>query len=297
MYSIRNLKALIALSEDRHFGRTAARLGLTQSALSRRILMLEREIGAHLVERTSRSVAMTASGERLVDRSRRAVQALDVAVAEARDEAIGLVGRIRIGYNRIALSSVLIPMVRSYREALPRVGIDLLFLPSHEQIESVANGALDVGFVVGPIETDNVEQFVVAEEPLVAVVPSNRRELCGSISLKSLAREPFVLGHRNVWRTYRPIVDRACVAAGFVPDVVQEADTTEAVLGLVSAGAGVTLYLRSHGEWPGAAYADLTDCKVTVQTVLIYRAGESLAHVNRFLKLTLGPHRSRKQKR
>src|SRR5690606_24094815 len=110
--------------------------------------------------------------------------------------------------------------------------------------------------------------------------------LAGSeVRLADLADEPFVLGHHNTWQTYRPIIDRICIRAGFMPKVIQEASTSEAVLGLVSSGVGVTLYLRQHGEWPGVTYVDLADCDAPIETLLIWRRKQISPIVGQFLKM------------
>jgi DNA-binding transcriptional LysR family regulator len=200
-------------------------------------------------------------------------------------------GFLRIGYNRIALHGPLLALVRRYRELHPEVKVELIFLPSREQCADVAAGTLDAGFIVGSPTTE-VEAMVVDDEKLVAALPLGHPLGDGPIPISRLANQPFVLGDRLIWGTYVPIVHEACRKAGFQPNIVQEAGTSEAVLGLVAAGFGVTLYLRRHGDAPGVVFADLTDCDDTVQTVLVWRPGERSPQLNRFLALTreMVPH-------
>jgi DNA-binding transcriptional LysR family regulator len=274
----------MTLSEERHFGRAAARLLLTQPALTRRIQSLEAEVGIKLVERSTREVMLTPAGERFVARARDGVDRLKSAVAEVKAEAAGLRGFLKIGYNRIALHGPFIQLVRAYRQRFPDVQVDLVFMASHEQVGEVTAGSLDLGFMVGRMDSE-LGEMVLDEEPLVAVLPQGHRLIGRSLRVSELADEAFVLGDRDIWRTYRPIVDQVCIKAGFIPRVVQEAGTSEALLGLVSAGAGVTLYLRGHGPWPGVEYVDLSDCDVAIATTLIWRRRQVSPSVTRFLEM------------
>lgn len=282
MNGFQNLNALVALSEERHFGRASSRLALTQSAFSRRIQALEAEIGLKLVNRTTRHVTLTAAGERLVVHMRDALDRLDAAILDLKSEAAGLSGLVRIGYNRIALHGRLIQIVRRYKERFPAVQVDLLFMTSHEQITSLLNGTLDLGFVVGPA-TPELSSIVIQRDKLVAVLPEDHKLARGKLSLCELSDQPFVFGRRADWRIYRQIMDNVCIQAGFTPNVVQEGGTTEAVLGFVALGIGVTLYLRAHGPFPGVIYVDLTDCETIIETALVWRPDEKSPLIKKFL--------------
>lgn len=245
-----------------------------------------------LVERSTREVTLTAAGERFIARARDGVDRLKSAIAEVKAEATGLRGCLKIAYNRIALHGPFIQLVRAYRQRFPDVQVDLVFMASHEQVGEVTAGSLDLGFMIGHMDSD-LGQMVLDEEPLVAVLPHGHRLIGNSLRVSELAAETFVLGNRNVWRTYRPIVEQVCIKAGFIPRVAQEAETSEAMLGLVSAGAGVTLYLRGHGPWPGVEYVDLSDCEVMIATTLIWRRRQVSPLINRFLEMAKAASRPR----
>lgn len=245
-----------------------------------------------LVERSTREVTLTAAGERFVARARDGIERMQSAIAEVKAEAAGLRGCLKVAYNRIALHGPFIHLVRAYRQSFPDVKIDLVFMPSHEQVGEVTAGSVDLGFMLGHMDSD-LGQMVLHEEPLVAVLPHGHRLIGSSLRVSELAEEAFVLGDRNVWRTYRPIVEQVCIKAGFIPGVAQEAETSEAMLGLVSAGAGVTLYLRGHGPWPGVEYVDLSDCEVMIATTLIWRRRQVSPLINRFLEMAKAASRPR----
>lgn len=287
MNNARNIEALIVLAEELHFSRAASRLLLTQPAMSRRIQALEAEVGATLVRRTTRGVMLTPIGEEFAAKAREAMGRLETALADAKAQARGVKGTLTIGYNRTALNGPFGRMVRMFREGFPNIQLDLQFTASHRQIEKVSSGALDCGFMIGEAPAE-LAQVVVDREKLVAVLPESYPLRAGAIRLASLKDESFVFGERLDWRSFRRFVDDECRKVGFLPNVTQEAATAEAVFSLVAVGAGVSLYLRRHGEWPGIVYSDLEDCDAHVETRMIWREDEGTPQLRSFLHVVKG---------
>lgn len=284
MNNARNIEALIVLAEELHFSRAANRLMLTQPAMSRRIQSLEAEVGAPLVRRTTRGVMLTAIGEEFAARAREAMVRLEAALADAKAQAKGVKGSLAIGYNRTALNGPFGRMVRIFRESFPSIQLDLRFTASHRQIAQVSAGTMDCGFMIGEAPAE-LAQIVVDREKLVAVLQEFHPLRAETIRLASLKDENFVFGERLDWRSFRRLVDDECRKVGFVPNVTQEAATAEAVFSLVSVGAGVTLYLRRHGTWPGIVYADLEDSNGFVETRMIWREAEGTPQLRSFLSV------------
>jgi DNA-binding transcriptional LysR family regulator len=237
--SIDALRSFVVLAEELHFGRAAARLHVSQPALTKQIKRLESEIGGRLFERTTGRVALTPAGEALKDRTR--VLVIDAVALEsfARQAVRGNLERLRIGFGIAAIGDLLPRAVIVFRKSYPAVSLEMQDLGSRNQIDGVLEGSLELGFVRMPVSNPRLESTVVLREHMLIAVPANR--FPKSVSLRSLRNEPFVLIARSTSETFQSHALNLCRAAGFEANVVQEAKETFTVLNLVRAGLGVSL--------------------------------------------------------
>lgn len=238
----RLLRYFIAVAEERHFGRAAARLHISQPPLSYAIRQLEQGVGARLLERTSRQVALTEAGKVLYREAQALLrQAEDVRVLVRRVDA-GLRGRLRIGFVGSMLYRGLPALLAAMRAELPEVEHVLAELNSHDQIEAVHRGELDLGFIHANPLPEGVQAQDLVAEPFVVCLPSGhalaRR---GSLALVELAGEDFVFFARAASPSYYETVLSLCVTAGFTPLVRHEVRHWLSVAALVSQGLGVAI--------------------------------------------------------
>jgi DNA-binding transcriptional LysR family regulator len=241
-YDLPELEGFVAVAEALHFGRAADRLHLAQPALTRRVQRLERAVGAPLLTRTKRQVALTPAGAEFLGHARRIVAAVHDSVDAARRADRGETGRLRVGFEGPSAQELMPVAVRAFRERHPGVDVSLAEMTTARQVEALAVGDLDVGFLVPPVADDAVAYEVVVREPLVVVLPSAhplaRR---ARVRASDLAREPFVLFTRALGCGLNDEVWLLCRAAGFSPRVGQEVTDMVTLLGLVAAGAGVSI--------------------------------------------------------
>jgi DNA-binding transcriptional LysR family regulator len=140
------LKAFIAVVERQSFARAAEHLGLSPSALSQTIRQLESRIGARLLNRTTRSVAPTASGEQLYSRVAPLFREMADAVAEASDATGQISGTLRINTLGIAARNLIAPRLARFHKAHPDVKLDIVV---DDALADIVSGRFDAGIRVG----------------------------------------------------------------------------------------------------------------------------------------------------
>jgi DNA-binding transcriptional LysR family regulator len=240
------------VGEELHFGRAAARLHVSQPALSRAVQELERQVGVQLLARTKRSVRLTDAGQTLLEEAPRVLADVDRALAETLRVGRGEVGRLRIGFLPSATNELVPAAVRTFRTAFPAVALELSEQLDEAQLEALAHGRLDIGVLRTRRELDDVAfETLAVEEECVALARDHRLARRRHVSFRDLRDEDFVLWpRRTAPETHDRIVER-CRAAGFSPRVVQEAPQAHTLLGLVAAGLGVSILVRSYRSLRG----------------------------------------------
>ncbi len=273
---LRSLRYFIAVAEALNFVHAAEHLGISQPALSQQIKRLEEEIGARLLRRTRHKVELTTAGEVLLREARLTLVQAEQAVQKARRAAEGEIGYLRLGFVGSVLYSFLPEAIRTYRQRFPNVELQLQELSSQDQIDALRNGSIDLGILYDPVGTDEIMTETVLEQPLVVALPTGHplaeRQ---SLALSELANEPFI----SLERSSEPaLVDRLSAifqAAGIVPRVAQEARQIQTVLGLVSAGIGISImstYIRNiHHE--GVTYVPIVEPSPQLRLSLAWKAG------------------------
>jgi DNA-binding transcriptional LysR family regulator len=257
---LRHLRYFLAVAETLHFSRAAAQLGMAQPPLSQQIRSLERMLGYPLFDRTTRGVRLTKVGLYFRERARNAVTGIQNDVEMARRLGSGQEGVLTVGFSGSVMLTTLPKAIERYRRLYPRVELRLRELVTAEQIPSLLNGTLDLGFLRDGDPRDGLSLESILRERFVAVLPV-RHKLAGSAAIRpgDLRNEPFVLFPRQMG----PLAfDRtlACFEAeGFRPNVVQEAPQWPTVVRLVAAGSGISLAPACVADFamPGVVFKKL----------------------------------------
>lgn len=198
------LRLVLAVAEELHFGRAASRLYLTQPALSQQIRSVEQRLGVQLFTRTSRRVELTESGRSLVVLSRRVVDAAEelVSAAElmARDGA-----RLRLGVceSFAALGSTR-RLISLITERHPDLGPDVQVVDVFvDQLAAVAEGSIDAAFVYLPVPDDLHVQPLAVEPRLLCVASADPLAQRASIRVSDVADRSVVSLAPSTFRTAR----------------------------------------------------------------------------------------------
>ncbi|KSJ29673.1 LysR family transcriptional regulator [Pseudomonas aeruginosa] len=277
---LRHLRYFIAVAEELHFGRAAERLGISQPPLSQQIQALEEEIGARLFERTNRRVELTDAGRLFLDESRQVLAQVDKAVLLARRAHLGELGELKIGFTSSAPFTSTIPSsIHAFRKAYPDVHLDLQEMSSRQVLKALLEESLQVGVIRPLALPDAVHWVELFREPLVAVLRADHPLAAGSedgLANAALAEEPFVFFPRSYGTGLYDQVIALTRQAGFSPRIAQEASEAMTIIGLVSAGLGVSILPASFRRTrvDGVVYRTLSDPEATTAVWLVRRQNE-----------------------
>nr|WP_218035231.1 LysR family transcriptional regulator [Pseudomonas aeruginosa] len=274
------MRYFIAVAEELHFGRAAERLGISQPPLSQQIQALEEEIGARLFERTNRRVELTDAGRLFLDESRQVLAQVDKAVLLARRAHLGELGELKIGFTSSAPFTSTIPSsIHAFRKAYPDVHLDLQEMSSRQVLKALLEESLQVGVIRPLALPDAVHWVELFREPLVAVLRADHPLAAGSedgLAIAALAEEPFVFFPRSYGTGLYDQVIALTRQAGFSPRIAQEASEAMTIIGLVSAGLGVSILPASFRRTrvDGVVYRTLSDPEATTAVWLVRRENE-----------------------
>jgi DNA-binding transcriptional LysR family regulator len=284
---LRHLRYFVAVAEERHFGRAAARLHIAQPPLSQQIRRFEAELGEPLLYRTTRSVELAPAGEVLLERSREILAAVDAAIDDARRAARGEYGRLAIGFTGSCTYTMLPALAAAFARELPGVVLDLrgeLLTPA--QVAQLLDGTLDLGLLRPPVRERELTTEVLRSEPLLAVLPESHA-LAGAdaVPLEQLEGEPFVTYPSHFRSVVHDAVEDACAAHGFKPHAAHEVGETATLVSFVAAGLGVSLVPASVRNMTvhGAVYRPLVDDATRVELAAAWRRDDARPVLRRAL--------------
>jgi DNA-binding transcriptional LysR family regulator len=267
---LRHLRYFVAVAEELHFGRAAARLNIAQPPLSQQIQQLEKELAVTLFMRTRRSVALTDAGSAFLREARRTLAQAEQAVRAAQRAARGETGRIVVGFISSATYTVFTDILRSFAMRHPGVEVVLEESTTEQQLRALAEGRIDIGFLRAPVEAAGLTVSTLVREPVIAAVPAfHPLARAQSIALKKLAAEAFISLPRRMLPGFHDYLSAACMRAGFVPRVAHEAHQLQTVISLVAAGMGVALVPASlqKAQRRGVRYLDIAGTPLYAEIV------------------------------
>jgi DNA-binding transcriptional LysR family regulator len=270
---LRLLRYFAVVAEERHVGNAAARLFISQPALSQQIRALEEQVGVPLFVRHPRGMELTEAGEVLLAEAREVLvraERFDETVEElARGEGAAL----RIGVPP-GLDARLLPnLLASLRESHPDAAIEVRELTTPDQLDALRAGSLDFGLVREPVDDMRLSRRTLLVEPLGASLPATH-PLAGreSLTLRELAGDLFVCFPRPWAPSLHDVLVDALRERGIDARFEDSAQLSTTV-GKVAAGEGITL---SAPAWlagvPGIVWLPLTDVQIEIRTAAAWRA-------------------------
>ena len=294
---LRAWRQFVAVAEELHFGRAAARLHMTQPPVTQAIAQLEKTLGVQLFDRTRRRVALTPAGETLLPDVRELLVRSQALPLRARAAAAGQVGRVRLAFVSTIGFEALPTWVRKFRAQCPEVALELVEATGDVQLESLARGDIDAGLMLHSpgFAPPGLERFPVSEEPLVLALPAAHPLAAAQpLRLDAALAEPLVIFPRRIVPSLHDAIQGLYLAVGRTPAVAQEAIQMQTIVNLVWGGLGVAwvpesvtqfrrtgVVYRHAGELasPGRRRTRLPAC----QTSLVWQAQRDDPALERFV--------------
>jgi DNA-binding transcriptional LysR family regulator len=245
---LRHLRYFIAVAEEENVSRAALKLHVSQPALSRQVRDLEEELGFALLERSAKSVKLTAAGRAFLAEAQAVLVRLEQGLQAARAVASGGHGELHVGYAPSPTARLLPPTLRAFQAELPHVRVRLHDLSTEEMLAGLRTGQLQLALMVQqppalmrglrfvPLTTDVIRLAVAPNHPL-----AQKR----AVTLADIAALPLVAYGRREYPDYYALLEALFAGVKNKPRVVEEHDGVTSIIAAVEAGAGVALLSES----------------------------------------------------
>jgi len=263
-------------------------LHIDQSALTRRIQKLERFLGFALFERTTREVSLTAAGRSFYEENARLLQSYLRSVEGARLVAEGKTGTLRVAYMAFSATELMPQAVSRFRRLYPHVEVSLRYIRTQGQKLALAHDEIDIGYMIGPFEHSEFHSLLLKSDPLYAVTPKNHRlTRLQEVRPIDLAEEELILGDMIEWEAYRWRLNEMFSSEGVPLNTGLVASNTLALIGLVAAGLGVTIYPESLIGFLGrnVEVRPIINPNFRIQTILVWKRTNRAKSVRHFVEV------------
>lgn len=246
---LRQLEIIRAIAEAGSFTAAGDALHVSQSAISRQILLLEAELGEPVFHRIGRRIRITPAGESLLQLSHRVFQDLADTVSTIRDTRESLRGTMRLVGGMTVCLYVFPMLLAEVRRRHPDLDLKITVGSGERSIALLRSGAADLGLVTVPVDAaDLVSLPALREELLLITYPAHPLARKRDIRSADLDRQPFILFEAG--SITRRLVDEFFTREGLEPEIVMETENVEIIKAMVEHGLGISVI-----PWQSAAAA------------------------------------------
>ncbi|MFD1815841.1 LysR family transcriptional regulator [Rhodococcus gannanensis] len=268
---LRQLEYFVAVAEERNFTRAAERVHISQSGVSAQIRALERELGATLIDRSTRTATLTVAGKAALEHARAALAATG-ALAQAVGEVTGLMrGQVTVGMVVGCTVTPLFDALASFHRAHPGVELSLSENNSDTLLDAVRAGTIDLALVGTATSPAGLDMLTLVSERLVATVPAGHRlATLDPITLRDVCSEPLVCMPPGTG--LRTVFDNCCTAKGLAPTPEIQAGAADAIADLARRGLGVAILSESMAaDYPDLVSRTIDDADAPALLALVWR--------------------------
>jgi len=235
---LRQLEILQAIAETGSFTACGRKLHVSQSAISRQILLLEEELGEPLFLRVGRQVRMTPAAESLVQLGQRVFLDVRETVGAITDRTRALRGTLRLSGGMTVCLYVFPPLLKHLKRVHPALDVRLTVATAGRSVQEIRAGRIDAGLLTLPVEeSDLVTVPVLREELLLVAPPGHPLARRRRVSPKDLAGQPFVLF--EIGSATRKVIDSFFASESIEPTIVMDTENVEIIKAMVKTGLGI----------------------------------------------------------
>jgi DNA-binding transcriptional LysR family regulator len=271
-----NLKAFVLVAESGSFSLAAEKLHLTQPAVSKRIALLEEQLGSDLFDRIGRNISLTEAGRALLPHARAVQQELEAAQQSVRDLAGEVAGQLRLATSHHIGLHRLPPVLSEFSKAFPAVHIDIDFMDSEQAYELIMQGKAELAIVtLAPAEEARVVTLPVWADPLDFMV-GVQHPLAGisGLDLEALSEHPAIMPGLNTYTGQ--IVARLFNQHNLTLRVSMATNYLETIRMMASVGLGWTVLPRSMCD-DTLATLQVGNTSIERTLGIVYHRGRSLS--------------------
>jgi DNA-binding transcriptional LysR family regulator len=235
---LRQLEILQAIAETGSFTACGRKLHVSQSAISRQILLLEEELGEPLFLRVGRQVRMTPAAESLVQLGQRVFLDVRETVGAITDRTRELRGTLRLSGGMTVCLYVFPPLLKRLRRVHPQLDVRLTVATAGRSVQEIRGGRVDAGLLTLPVEeSDLVTVPVLREELLLVTTPTHPLARRRKVTPRDLDGQPFVLF--EVGSATRKVIDQFFATEKIEPTIVMDTENVEIIKAMVKTGMGI----------------------------------------------------------
>lgn len=237
---LRQLRCFIAVAEMLHFGHAAQQLEMLPSALGRHIRLLEEGLGVRLFIRSTRNVALTAHGKRLLEEGKRIIADVDALEADFRRQGRVSARTLRIGTIESAAIGLLPPLLQAFRQRYPAVDVQIDEDRSTRLLTKLKSGRLDMIFIRPGKESDPrlTTRFLLHEGVVLAIAERHPLSARQTVTVQDIATLPLIVPARRARPHSHDVTINLFANAGLKPNIVQNIDEKQTMISMVASEMG-----------------------------------------------------------
>jgi DNA-binding transcriptional LysR family regulator len=294
---LRQLTYFVAVAEELNFSRAAGRMYLSQPALSQQVHKLEQELGVQLFDRSRNRIELTEAGATLLDGARRILVQVEKTTRSTREVGGAERSHLAVGFPEYANHTLVADILQAYQQRYPYVDFEeheiFTLQETLQQVEKLRRGSLQAGFLLAPVQDDELSSETILDIELVAAIPDTHPLAANDeIMMKDLADERIILFSRRFHPYCYDYVVGCCKKAGFEPEVVQRNEpqlySGATTYRMVASGVGVGIVARplvSPSRLPGVVFRPLREPSPVLELAVTWKADDPSPNLQAFLEI------------